>query len=408
MVDIVREGVISMLKERLQMTYNELSDMALKNGVQHRLLDETISLLEQEKIIAETSNGGIKTYYLLKDQDRPKKVLIVEDDKNINRLMSIAIGKSFEITQIYDGGEAMGKIRSIKPDLVVLDLMLPHKDGLDICQTIKSDPNTKETIVIIVSAMDPTSNRFKGIKYGADYYIRKPFNPDELRNLTTLFLSKKGKRFDPLIDLPNEQRISEEIERYVREGEKYTMGTVTVEGLSAYASKFGDEERAIILRLISQLMQDVINTEKKNAFIGFLDSNGFVIAGNGAEVASVVRMATKEFEDVTPFILQDHGYKNVTIDFVDNLFESNDIPKLSLVYKEMQKERLKERRDRILKNRQVAKTKAKDNGEVGLYTYNELQKLLGKDDLDVSIKRDSHGVKLNVGKKADKDEKNED
>ncbi len=406
MGEIVKDGIISMLKERLQITYNELSDMASKNGVSRSTLDETIALLEQEKTIAETSNGGIKTYYLLKDQDRPKRVLIVEDDKNINRLMSIAIGKSFEITQIYDGGEAMGKIRSIKPDLVVLDLMLPHKDGLDICQTIKSDPGTKDTIVIIVSAMDPTSNRFKGIKYGADYYIRKPFNPDELRNLTTLFLSKKGKRFDPLIDLPNDQRISEEIERYVKEGEKYTMGTITVEGLSAYASKFGREDRAVVLRLISQLMQDVINTEKKNAFIGFLNSDEFVIAGNAGEVASVVSAATKEFEDVTPFILQDHGYKNAAIDFVDNLFESNEIPKLSLIYKETRKERLKERRDRILKDKRSAERKGK--GEVGLYTYSELQELLGKDDLDVSIKRDSQGVKLNVGKKADNDGKKKD
>ena len=284
--------------------------------------------------------------------------------------------------------------------------MLPHKDGLDICQTIKSDPGTKDTIVIIVSAMDPTSNRFKGIKYGADYYIRKPFNPDELRNLTTLFLSKKGKRFDPLIDLPNDQRISEEIERYVKEGEKYTMGTITVEGLSAYASKFGREDRAVVLRLISQLMQDVINTEKKNAFIGFLNSDEFVIAGNAGEVASVVRAATKEFEDVTPFILQDHGYKNAAIDFVDNLFESNEIPKLSLIYKETRKERLKERRDRILKDKRSAERKGK--GEVGLYTYSELQELLGKDDLDVSIKRDSQGVKLNVGKKADNDGKKKD
>ena len=57
--------------------------------------------------------------------------------------------------------------------------------------------------------MDPTSNRFKGIKYGADYYIKKPFDPKELRSLVTIFLKKKGKRFDPLIDLPDEERISE-------------------------------------------------------------------------------------------------------------------------------------------------------------------------------------------------------
>ncbi len=404
MNQVLRDGVINILKDKLQITYNELYDIVSKEGFGNGALDDAIAELEQEKAIAESKNGTIRTYYLLKSQDSPKKVLIVEDDKNINRLMAISIGKGFEITQIYDGGEAMGKVRAIKPDLVVLDLMLPHKDGLDICQTIKEDPDTKGTVVIIVSAMDPTSNRFKGIKYGADYYIRKPFNPSELRNLTTLFLSKKGKKFDPLIDLPNDQRISEEIERYVREGEKYTMGTIKVEGLSAYSSKFGEAQRAVILRLISQLMQDVINTEKRNAFIGFLNSDEFVIAGNSNEVASVVQSVTKEFEEVTPFILQDHGYKNAAIDFVENLFETGDIPKLSLIYEETHKQKLKEKREKILKERKVQNEKK----EVGLYTYTELQKLLGRDDLDVSIKRDSQGVKLNIGKKNEdkKGEKN--
>jgi DNA-binding response OmpR family regulator len=55
--------------------------------------------------------------------------------------------------------------------------MLPGMDGLEICQTIKKTQNLSDIIVIIVSAMDATSNRFKGIKYGADYYIRKPFDP---------------------------------------------------------------------------------------------------------------------------------------------------------------------------------------------------------------------------------------
>ncbi len=162
------------------------------------------------------------TYYPLQEQATLRKVLIVEDDKNINKLMAISIGRGFEVNQIYDGGEAISFVRKNKPDLVILDLMLPHKDGLDICQTIKSDPNVSGTVVILVSAMDPTSNRFKGIKYGADYYIKKPFDPTELRSLVTIFLKKKGKRFDPLIDLPDQEGISNEIEHSIKEGEQYS------------------------------------------------------------------------------------------------------------------------------------------------------------------------------------------
>ena len=124
-------------------------------------------------------------------------MLIVEDDKNINKLMALSIGKGFEISQIYDGGEAIEFVRKNRPDLVILDLMLPHKDGLDICQTIKSDPSISGTIVIMVSAMDPTSNRFKGIKYGADYYIKKPFDPSELQEPCDHIPEEEGQEVRP-------------------------------------------------------------------------------------------------------------------------------------------------------------------------------------------------------------------
>ncbi len=395
---VVREGILEILNEKFQITYNELCDMMIGKNVDRESLDKSLLSLEQDKIIAMNSNGGIKTYYPLQDQQTLRKVIIVEDDKNINKLMSLSVGKNFEITQIYDGGEAMAKIRAIKPDLVILDLMLPHKDGLDICQTIKCDPETKNTAVIIISAMDPTSNRFKGIKYGADYYIKKPFDPLELRNLTTLFLNKKGKRFDPLIDLPNEERISEEIERYMKEGEKYTMGTLKIEKFSTYVSQFTPEAGLTILRLISQLLQDRIKNDRCNAFVGFLNSDEFVIAGNKSEVDSIANSITKEFEAVLPFILQDQGYKLAGLEFVENLFESNEIPHLYIVYTESEKEKLKERRSEILKLRNLEKN------EVGLYTYNELQKLFGRDDLDVRITRDPNGVKLHVGKEIKKKE----
>lgn len=387
----IREDVLDILNDKLQITYNELSDTMFSKNIDRKDLDEVLNLLKQDKIVAMNSNGGIRTYYLLQEQQTSREVIIVEDDKNINQLMALSIGKNFNITQIYDGGEAMAKIREIKPDLVILDLMLPHKDGLDICQTIKCDPETKNAVVMIVSAMDPTTNRFKGIKYGADYYINKPFDPTELRNLTTLFLNKKGKRFDPLIDLPNEERISKEIEHYMKEGEKYTMGTLRIEKFSTYVSQFNPEAGLVLLRLISQLLQDKINNDKCNSFVGFLNSDEFVIAGNKKEVDSIADSITNEFKAVLPFILQDQGYKMAGLEFVENLFESNEIPHLSIVYTETEKEKLKERRSEILKRRNL------EQNEIGSYTYTELQKLLGRNNLDVKITRDPNGVKLHVG-----------
>ena len=386
--------IFELINDRQQVSFNDLSDESFSRGISLDKLKKALSELEKMKVIASRNRGGVLTYYPLQEHGSVRKVLIVEDDKNINKLMALSIGKGFEISQIYDGGEAIEFVRKNKPDLVILDLMLPHKDGLDICHTIKSDPTTGNTIVILISAMDATTNRFKGLKYGADYYIKKPFDPTELRSLVTIFLKKRGKRFDPLIDLPDEEGISREIEHSIKEGEQYAIGTIRVDEIGDYAKRFGPNSVMVILRLISQLMQD-ISKNNGNIFVGFLGSEAFVMAGPKKEVDASVEQLRSEFGAVRQFILQDEGYKQIGLD-IDELFESKTVPRLSLVYEESRKDKIRERRDEILKS--------KTTKSISSYTYEEIRQMFGNEDLDIRITRDSKGVKLQVSKERD-DEK---
>lgn len=385
--------ILDIMNERQQIAYNELLDVAANRGIDEGRLNSALDDLKSTKVIEGRSSGGIMTYYLLQQQDTLRKVLIVEDDKNINKLMALSIGKGFEISQIYDGGEAIALVRNIRPDLVILDLMLPHKDGLDICQTIKSDPLINNTIVILVSAMDPTSNRFKGIKYGADYYIKKPFDPAQLKSLVTIFLKKKGKRFDPLIDLPNEERISNEIEHSLKSTGQYMIGTLRVVNLAEYAKRLGEKSAMVILRLISQLLQDIIEKKKQDTFIGFLNSEVFIIAGDREGAQSAVDEVRQEFNAVMPFILQDEGYRDINLD-IESLFETNEVPRLQLVFEPSEKDKILKKRNEILKS----KSKNSAKSDIGSYTYEELRSMLGSDNIDLTITRDSNGVKLQVSK----------
>lgn len=390
--------IFDIINERQQISFNELNDLAFSHGIEKDKLKKGLSELERMKVIASRSMGGVLTYYPLQEQTVLSKVLVVEDDKNINKLMALSIGRGFEINQLYDGGEAISFVRKNRPDLVILDLMLPNKDGLDICQTIKSDPSVSGTIVILISAMDPTSNRFKGIKYGADYYIKKPFDPSELRSLVTIFLKKKGKRFDPLIDLPDEEGISNEIEHSIKEDEEYSIGTIKIDGLGEYAKRFGSDSAMVILRLISQLLQDITKNNTQKIFVGFLDSEVFVIAGPKKDIGAEVEHLKDEFNAVLPFILQDEGYKLINTS-IDDLFESKEIPKLSLIYDESEKDKIKERRNKILKSKGISK------GDIGSYTYDEIIQMFGNNSLDIKITRNGKDVKLQVSRGKDEEKK---
>ncbi|MGC8676507.1 MAG: response regulator [Candidatus Micrarchaeia archaeon] len=385
--------IIALVNERQEITYDEIKKYAASLGIEQSVLDRGLNELEKANAIASRSSGGIPTYYMLQEMQPIKRVFVVEDDKNINKLMALSIGKGFEITQIYDGKEALERVKYEKPDLVILDLMLPGADGLEICQAVKSDPKLKDTIIIIVSAMDATSNRFKGIKYGADYYIKKPFDPSELRNLVTIFLKKAGKKFDPLIDLPDEGRISSAVENAVKTSEAgYVIGRLRVVNLAEFAGRFGNDSGITILRLVSQLLQDKVKEFSGGVFVGFLNGDDFVIAGDAANVEKVVESIKAEFAAVLPFVYQSEGYKPIE-QGVDSDYNSIS-PALSLEFAEIEKKEMAERRAEVLKN--------KDASNIGAYTYDELRHILGSEDIDVTITRDPSGVKLSVSKQGSK------
>ncbi|MCL5427588.1 MAG: response regulator [Candidatus Marsarchaeota archaeon] len=385
--------IISVLNDRQEITFNELKGFAAESGIEDETLKKSLKELEKANAIASRSSGGILTYYMLQEKPSVRRIMIVEDDKSINNLMAFTIGRDFDITQMHEGDLAMQKIKLEKPDLVVLDLNLPGMDGLEICKRIKKDPVLKDTIVIIVSAMDATSNRFKGIKYGADYYIRKPFEPSELRSLVKIFLKKKGKRFDPLIDLPNEERISDTVEKMLKAGDKdYEIGKLRVGGVGKFVERFGPGPGITILRLVSQLLQDKAKGDS-GIFVGFLDSDDFVIAGEKNAVDKAISGIQAEFNAVLPFIYQSEGHKPIELGIED--IYGAEKPKLGLEYSAIEKKAIIKRRAEVLKNKEEKEGSSKD---IGSYTYEELRHMLGSEDLNITITRDPNGVRLSVGK----------
>ncbi len=395
-IEDVESDIMSLINDKQELTYNELKDYAGSMEIDNDTLKRALAELVKATAIASRSSGGIPTYYMLQEPQHIKRIFVIEDDQNINKLMAVSLGKGYDITQIYDGKEAIEKIKYQKPDLVVLDLMLPGADGLEVCQTIKKDTNLRDITVIIVSAMEASTNRFKGIKYGADYYIKKPFDPDELRSLVTIFLKKKGKKFDPLIDLPNEDRISDSVEKSLKEADSgYEIGRLRVEGLASFASKFGNDAGITILRLVSQLLQDKVRgKEVEGTFVGFLNGDDFVLAGNQKNVDRIIESIKSEFQAVLPFIYQSEGYKPIEKG-IDDLYAVQN-PTLSLGYTEIKRETLMARRAEVIKE--------KRKEEIGSYTYDELRRMLGSENLDITITRDTNGVKLSVGKRVQKED----
>ena len=114
--------------------------------------------------------------------DTRTKILIVDDELDTLLPLKRALEmEDFNVVEAQDGVEALEKVRSEIPDLVLLDLMLPKINGFEVCQRLKRDEATSSIPIIMLTAKGETSDKIEGIEIGADDYVTKPFNLDELK-----------------------------------------------------------------------------------------------------------------------------------------------------------------------------------------------------------------------------------
>lgn len=110
-----------------------------------------------------------------------KKILIVDDEKELIALVSLHMRMTgYEVLIATNGENALVVARQEKPNLIVLDLMIPKIDGWDVCKRLRQDPEIKNIPVIMLTALAETEDKLKGFEAGADDYVTKPFSPREL------------------------------------------------------------------------------------------------------------------------------------------------------------------------------------------------------------------------------------
>jgi two-component system phosphate regulon response regulator PhoB len=111
----------------------------------------------------------------------PKKILIVEDERDIAELIAYNLEREgFQVDSALSGEEGLSKARTDRPDLIVLDIMLPEMNGLDVCRALRSDPITQGIPIIMLTARNEDIDIVTGLEIGADDYVTKPFSPKVL------------------------------------------------------------------------------------------------------------------------------------------------------------------------------------------------------------------------------------
>ncbi len=110
-----------------------------------------------------------------------RKILVVDDERHIVRLVEINLQRAgYNVVTAYDGVEALEKVKSEQPEMIVLDVMMPRMDGFEVLGRLQADPTTADIPVIMLTAKAQDADIFKGWQSGVSSYLTKPFNPREL------------------------------------------------------------------------------------------------------------------------------------------------------------------------------------------------------------------------------------
>ncbi|TVR83803.1 MAG: response regulator [Rhodospirillales bacterium] len=119
-----------------------------------------------------------------------KSILVVEDEPNIVLSLQFLMKQAgFEVRVARDGEEALREVESRAPDLILLDVMIPKRDGYDVCQTIRANPDWQEIYIIMLTAKGRDVDRDKGLSLGANDYVTKPFSTRDLTEKVKHILS---------------------------------------------------------------------------------------------------------------------------------------------------------------------------------------------------------------------------
>jgi CheY-like chemotaxis protein len=169
--DLFDRDEVLKIRERLR-------ELRLK-GLSLSQIADQLAIARQEAIGGRVVTAGASAQQ--RDPEQPMRILIVDDEEEVRASMREYLeSNGFAITEAADGEEALAKAFTEKPDLLLLDLRLPKVDGYQVCQTLKGNPITSVIPIIMVTALNATLQKVKGIEYGADDYIEKPFDLEEL------------------------------------------------------------------------------------------------------------------------------------------------------------------------------------------------------------------------------------
>jgi len=250
------------------------------------------------------------------DEPAPR-VLVVDDDVDIAGFVEMSLRvEGFDVTVAHDGPSALELVHSYHPDLVILDVMMPDLDGVEVTRRLRADPTTTALPVIMLTAKGQTPDKVIGLQAGADDYLVKPFETMELiaRVHNMLRRHREFREVSPLSGLPGNHRILREVNDRLRSGRAFAVCYCDIDGFKAVNDVYGFARGDEFIVTLGRKLLDA-TAARQSAFVGHIGGDDFVVICDPEDVRPVTEWAVGEFERAADALYDDRdrerGYLTV-------------------------------------------------------------------------------------------------
>jgi len=242
------------------------------------------------------------------------RILVVEDDLDISKMLRLYFdSQGYEVLTVMRGHDALEVCRKKQPNVVVLDIMLPDMDGYDVCRELRGNLRTSHVPVIFLTQKDERSDKIAGLELGADDYITKPFDIEELklRVQGAMRRAQSTSLTDPVTGLPSSKLIEEQLKKVLMR-EDWAILYVVINHMDAFIEVEDIVARDDILRFVAMNLNETVEANgTSNDFIGHTSGNDFIIITVPAVGEAIKAAFTKRFDEGVPtfydFITRQRG-----------------------------------------------------------------------------------------------------
>ena len=245
-------------------------------------------------------------------------ILIVEDEDDIAQLVAINLqAEGFSTLVANRGDDAVGVAVSTRPDLVVLDLMLPGIDGVELCRSLRRNSDVP---IVMVTARTDTHDVVAGLEAGADDYVDKPFDPGELvaRVQTALRRNRQLRATSPLTGLPGNFEIEARLDARLADGEDFALLHIDLDNFKAYNDHYGflRGDRAIVVTA-NTVVQASTEVPEASAFVGHIGGDDFAVVCDALYADALAQLVVERFDGQVPELYDEADRDAGYIEYVD-------------------------------------------------------------------------------------------